>query len=213
SSSASAARLPSPHRKTLKQLGAPIARFDDLRATGDVAQADFKRASEAGRLRRGTTGRAQPAAPPPVDGTLVGTRIEYAVKITFADDSTALYWIAGVVHEVSDGETPRTSRSLTARSLACARVEFDPQPALGEDEDETSEKWVALHANKFNGEAKGCWRVDLQMRCRGCSAAASTSRCCAAGRAAAAHGSCGRAAVGRPAVRGPAACRRGPARP
>jgi len=63
------------------------------------------------------------------------------------------------VLEVSDGETPR---SLTARPLACARVEFDPQPALGEDEDETSEKWVALRANKFNGEAKACWRVDLQ---------------------------------------------------
>mmetsp|Transcript_23727 Transcript_23727/g.80086 ORF Transcript_23727/g.80086 Transcript_23727/m.80086 type:complete len:224 (+) Transcript_23727:1026-1697(+) len=83
--------VPSMHRKTLKQLGAPIAQFDELRATGDVAQADFERASEAERLRRGTTGRAQPAAPPPVDESLVGTRIEYAEKITFANGSTALY--------------------------------------------------------------------------------------------------------------------------
>jgi hypothetical protein len=92
----------------------------------------------------------------------VRTRIEYAERISFADSTWAIRWIAGVVLQVSDGETPRSARSTTALPKSFARVEFDAQPALGEAADETTEKWVALRANKFNGQAKCCWRLDLQ---------------------------------------------------
>ena len=40
-----------------------------------------------------------------------------------------------------------------------ARVEYDAQPALGEDEQ--TENWVALRTNKFSGDAAHCWRLDL----------------------------------------------------
>jgi len=153
--------VPSMHRKTLKQLGAPIGQFDELRAAGDVAQADFETAVAAERMHRGAAGRKQAAAPPRVDESLVDARIEYAEKVTFADKTSTIYWISGVVLEVSDGETPRTPRSLTAMPLSYARVEFEPQSVLGENENEVTEKWVALTARKFNGEAKGCWRLYL----------------------------------------------------
>ena len=36
---------------------------------------------------------------------------------------------------------------------------LDAQPALGEHE--PTESWVALRPNKFNGDARCCWRLDL----------------------------------------------------
>ncbi|KAJ1450983.1 hypothetical protein M885DRAFT_570517 [Pelagophyceae sp. CCMP2097] len=70
-----------------------------------------------------------PRAPPAVDQSFVGTRIEYAEKTSFANNTSAIYWIAG---------------------------DFDAQPSLGEaaDSDETTEE-SPLHA-KINGQGKSC---------------------------------------------------------
>ena len=53
----------------------------------------------------------------------------------------------------------RSDRAEEQHQLKRVADVFDAQPALGETE--PTEKWVALHPNKFNRTAKYCWRLDL----------------------------------------------------
>jgi hypothetical protein len=159
------APVPSLERKTLKQLGAPIAQLEELRSVVEVNEVTFKRVAQAERERREanreTDGnqRRQPPAPPAVNDDLVGVRIEYLDKVVLEDNANVLHWFAGVVRQVSDGTAAKGGRSKKNWEAGFARVEFDVQPSLGEDE--PTEKWVALRLNKFNGDAKNCWRLDL----------------------------------------------------
>jgi len=157
------APVPSLKRKTFKQLGAPIEQLEELSAAFEVDNATFQQAADVERRRREADfetdahQRRQPHAPPAVE-QLRNVRIEY-LDVIYVENKKVLHWFAGVVHEVSDGSKPKGGRSKKKWAAGFARVEYDAQPALGEDE--TTESWVALRANKFNGNAKGCWRLDL----------------------------------------------------
>ena len=156
--------VPDIQRKTLKQLGSMTAQFDDLARREEVKKEEFKRRVDAERARRDSAGetdpfqRKQPPAAPSVE-SLEGRHIEYREEVTFEDGTKDEHWFAGVVKQVSDGSVPRGGRSKKKYDVGFARVVFDAQPALGETE--PTEKWVALRPNKFNGNAKNCWRLDL----------------------------------------------------
>ena len=60
---------------------------------------------------------------------------------------------------VSDGTVPKGPRSKKTWPEGFALVEFEAQPMLGDDG--PTEEWVHLRHNKWNGNANGCWRLDL----------------------------------------------------
>ena len=95
---------------------------------------------------------------PGVD-SLVGKRIEYLTWVGFPDGSEAKHWFAGLVEQVSDGTVRKGPRAKACHAAGFARILWDAQPALGEHE--PTESWVALRPNKFNGDARCCWRLDL----------------------------------------------------
>ncbi|EGB01843.1 hypothetical protein AURANDRAFT_69441 [Aureococcus anophagefferens] len=108
---------------------------------------------------------AQPLVAPAVD-SLVGKRIEYLEWVDFPDGGEAMHWFAGVVKQVSDGTVRNFNlqRRKDPPAKACyqassARILWDAQPAFGEHE--PTESWVALRPNKFNGDRRSCWRLDL----------------------------------------------------
>ena len=158
------APVPSIARKTLKQLGAPIQQFDELRAAVAVEQRAFEDGVAAERDRRDAARetdkfqRQQPLVAPAVD-SLVGKRIEYLRWVGFPDGGEAKHWFAGLVEQVSDGTVRKGPRAKACHQAGFARILWDAQPALGEHE--PTESWVALRPNKFNGDAKCCWRLDL----------------------------------------------------
>ena len=102
--------------------------------------------------------RQQPLVAPAVD-SLVGKRIEYLRWVGFPDGGEAKHWFAGLVEQVSDGTVRKGPRAKACHQAGFARILWDAQPALGEHE--PTESWVALRPNKFNGDAKCCWRLDL----------------------------------------------------
>ena len=68
-----------------------------------------------------------------------------------------------MVREVSDGTVAKVLKKGGASKTqkwgaGFARVEYDPQTALGEED--PTEQWVTLRPNKFNGDGKNCWRLD-----------------------------------------------------
>ena len=75
------------------------------------------------------------------------------------DGSEAKHWFAGLVEQVSDGTVRKGPRAKACHAAGFARILWDAQPALGEHE--PTESWVALRPNKFNGDARCCWRLDL----------------------------------------------------
>ena len=158
------APVPSIARKTLKQLGAPIQQFDELRAAVAVERQTFEDGVAAERARRDAARetdkfqRQQPLVAPAVD-SLVGKRIEYLRWVGFPDGGEAKHWFAGLVEQVSDGTVRKGPRAKACHAAGFARILWDAQPALGEHE--PTESWVALRPNKFNGDAKCCWRLDL----------------------------------------------------
>ena len=158
------APVPSIARKTLKQLGAPIQQFDELRAAVAVEQQTFEDGAAAERARRDAARetdkfqRQQPLVAPAVD-SLVGKRIEYLTWVGFPNGGEAKHWFAGLVEQVSDGTVRKGPRAKACHQAGFARILWDAQPALGEHE--PTESWVALRPNKFNGDARCCWRLDL----------------------------------------------------
>ena len=98
--------------------------------------------------------RKQPQVPPAVDDTLVGRHVEYQEPIIFADGHEGLHWFSGEVLEVFAAKGKEGKRTGPF-----ARIRFDAQEALGEDE--PTEKLVALTKRNFNRDAKDGWRLDL----------------------------------------------------
>ena len=86
-----------------------------------------------------------------------------------ADEPTVVLRIREkLAHRRAGRRRPRRRRQRRRRSCrrakAChqagfARILWDAQPALGDHE--PTESWVALRPNKFNGDARCCWRLDL----------------------------------------------------
>ena len=101
---------------------------------------------------------AQEPSPFRID-SLVGKRIEYLTWVGFPNGGEAKHWFAGLVEQVSDGTVRKGPRAKACHAAGFARILWDAQPALGEHE--PTESWVALRPNKFNGDAKCCWRLDL----------------------------------------------------
>ena len=112
----------------------------------------------ADQVLRAKFQRQQPLVAPAVD-SLVGKRIEYLRWVGFPDGGEAKHWFAGLVEQVSDGTVPKGPRAKACHQAGFARILWDAQPALGEHE--PTESWVALRPNKFNGDARCCWRLDL----------------------------------------------------
>ena len=152
-------------RKTLTQLGAPIEQLEELEASAAVDQADFERAVAAERTRRTNDrevdpfGVGQAAVAPPIDDSLQDQRVEVCRWVYPSEGGRKLFWFAGVVKQVSDGTVAKGGRSKKNWAEGYARIEFDAQPMLGDEE--PTEEWVLLRPNKWNRTASGCWRLDL----------------------------------------------------
>lgn len=146
-------------RKTLKQLGAPIAQLETLRAVVDADEAEFRRRvdreSEEQRERRKHTVE-QPGAPPPADASLVGKHIEYLDSVELDGGTWSLHWFSGEIKQVSDGTVPKGGRSRQNWGEGFCYIEFDAQ-----GDDDPTFQWLLLRPNKWNGSTKGCWRLDL----------------------------------------------------
>ena len=152
-------------RKTLKQLGAPIDQFDKLQASSKADDEDFQRSVAAEERRRvedrmvDTFADGQAATAPPINDSLQDARIEVMRWVTPDEGARHLFWFPGVVKRVSDGTVPKGPRSKKTWPEGFALVEFEAQPMLGDDG--PTEEWVLLRHNKWNGNANGCWRLDL----------------------------------------------------
>ena len=152
-------------RKTLKQLGAPIDQFDKLQASSKADDEDFQRSVVAEQRRRvedrmvDTFADGQAATAPPINDSLTGARIEVLRWVTPDEGARFLFWFPGVVKRVSDGTVPKGPRAKKTWPEGCALVEFEAQPMRGDDG--PTEEWVHLRHNKWNGNANGCWRLDL----------------------------------------------------
>lgn len=133
---------------------------DDVRGP-KASEAEVPRGEASGETD--ANAKTQAVFAPPVDGTLVGVRIEHLGWTDLPDGSAELHWFAGVVREVSDGTVAKTLKNGAVSKIkkwaeGFSRVEFEAQTARGEKE--PTVKWVLLQPSQFHGDDLGCWRLD-----------------------------------------------------